>query len=94
MDLLLSNKKRLRELRARRLGLFGSFARNQQVPTSDIDLLVEFEHGKKNYDNFIKLAYYLEELLKRRVELVTLSSISPYIKPYIQEEIEYITLGA
>ena len=94
MDLLLSNRKRLRELGARRLGLFGSFARNQQVPTSDIDLLVEFEHGKKNYDNFIKLAYYLEELLKRRVELVTSSSISPYIKPYIQEEIEYITLGA
>ncbi len=74
--------------------MFGSFVRNRQTSTSDIDLIADFEQGKKNYDNFIGLAYYLEELLNRRVELVTSNSLSPYIRPHIEEEVEYITFSA
>ena len=37
----------------RRLGLFGSHVRGEEREESDIDLIVEFEEGKKNYDNFI-----------------------------------------
>jgi len=94
ITLLLAKKENVRALGAKRLGLFGSFVRNQQSPTSDIDMIVEFEQGRKNYDNFIKLAYFLEELLNRRIELVTYSSLSPYLKPHIQKEIEYIHLDA
>ena len=42
-------------------------------------------------DNFIQLSFFLEDLLKRRVELVTPESISPYIRPYIMNEVEYVT---
>jgi predicted nucleotidyltransferase len=67
----------IRSFGVKRLGLFGSFARNTGFHSeSDVDLLVEFESGKKSYDNFIDLALYLEELLARKVELVTPQSLA------------------
>ena len=76
-----------------KLGLFGSFVRGEQNSGSDIDLLVEFEIGEKNFDNFMQLSFFLEELLGRPVELVTLESLSPYIRPHIMREVEYITFS-
>lgn len=76
-----------------RLGIFGSFANGEPDGESDVDLLVEFEPGKKNFDNFIGLATFLEELFERRVELVTRESLSPYIGPRILEEVEYVALS-
>jgi predicted nucleotidyltransferase len=46
--------------------------------------------GKKNFRNFIHLAFFLEDLLNRKVELVTPESLSPYLKPNILKEIEYV----
>ena len=74
----------------KKLGLFGSFVRNEQNTGSDIDLLVEFEEGQKNFDNFMQLSFWLEEMLKRPVELVTFDSVSPYLRPYITQEVEYV----
>jgi predicted nucleotidyltransferase len=76
-----------------RLGIFGSYATGKPDNESDVDVLVEFEPGKKNFDNFIGLATFLEELFDRRVELVTRESLSPYIGPRILEEVEYVTLS-
>lgn len=59
---------------------------------SDIDLLVEFEPGKKTFDNFIHLIFLLEDNLKRRVELVTPESLSPHLRPYLLKEVEYVPL--
>lgn len=53
----------------RRMGFFGSYAKGEQKATSDIDVLVEFE--KPTFDNFMDLAFYLEELFGRRVDLLT-----------------------
>jgi predicted nucleotidyltransferase len=55
---------------------------------------VEFEPGRKTFDNFMKLTFLLEDLLHHRVELVTAESLSPYIGPYILEEVEYAPLAA
>ena len=76
----------------KRLGLFGSFVRNQQSAGSDIDLLVEFEEGQKTFNNFIQLSFWLEEILSWSVELVTVEAISPYLRSYITQEVEYVTL--
>jgi hypothetical protein len=81
-------------LGVRRLGLFGSFVRNQGNSTSDIDLLVEFEEGEKNFDHFMALSFLLEEILGLPIELVTRESLSPYIGPNILNEVEYVTLAA
>ena len=88
------SRVRLASLGVKSIGLFGSFVREQASRESDVDLLVEFDSGKKTYDNFIDTCFLLEELLGRRVELVTTDSLSPYIKPYILKEVEYVTLSS
>ena len=84
----------IKALGVKRLGLFGSFARDQQTTESDVDLLVEFEPDQKTFDNFMQLAFLLENLLQRRVELVTPEALSPYLGPYILKEVEYAPLAA
>ena len=74
----------------RRLGLFGSFVHEQQGYESDVDMLVEFEPGAKTFDAFMQLAFFLEALFGRRVELVTPESLSPHIGPHILRELTYI----
>ena len=89
LDILEDNRGRLLSLGVRRIGLFGSFVRGEQHPGSDIDLLVEFDPARKTFDNFIELSFFLEELMQRRVELVTVESLSPYLGPHILREVEY-----
>lgn len=88
------SREQLRALGVSRVGLFGSFARGEQRAASDIDLLVEFEPGQKNFDHFMQVCYLLEEALQRRVELLTPESLSPYLGPKILEEVEYVPISA
>lgn len=91
---LASNQTKIKPFGIKRIGLFGSFVKGTQNEESDIDLLVEFEEGKKTFDNFIQLSFLLEDLLGQRIELVTTESISPYIRPQITKEVEYVIPGA
>ena len=77
----------------KRIGLFGSFVRGAQHNASDVDVLVEFEPKAKTFDNFMHLAFFLEELLNRRVEVVTPEALSPYIGPHILSTVEYATFA-
>ena len=88
-----ANKRQITSLGVKKLGLFGSFVRNEQKKDSDVDLLVEFDPKKKNFDNFMNLAFLFEELFHRKVEVVTSESLSPYLKPYILKEVEYVDLS-
>lgn len=92
VSLVTEHRNAIKALGVKRLGMFGSFVRGEQDAESDVDLLVEFEQGRKTFDNFIKLSSFLEDLFKRRVELVTPESLSPYIGPHIMDEVEYVTL--
>ena len=94
LKLIAEQRPRLRALGVRRLGLFGSFVRGEQRADSDVDLLVEFAPGQKTFDNFMQLAFFLEDLFHRRVELVTPESMSPYLRPYIMDEVEYASIAA
>jgi len=89
-SVLSSHRQEIESLGVKRIGLFGSFVKGKQNKESDVDLLVEFMRGKKNFKNFIHLAYLLEDLLHRKVELITPESLSPYLKPHILKEIEYV----
>ncbi len=94
LTLLYANQLHLRRFGVKRCGLFGSFVRSQQHAQSDVDILVEFEPGQKTFDNFMGLAFFLEDLLGRKVELVTPESLSPYIGPRILHEVEYASLDS
>ncbi len=87
------NREVIRKYKVKRLGLFGSFVRNEQKAQSDVDFLVEYEKGEKTLDNFLGLIDYLESSFDREVELVTLESLSEYIKPYIDQEVEYVQIN-
>lgn len=93
-SLLAQNYTRLKGFGVKRCGLFGSFVRGEQTPNSDIDILVEFEPGQKTFDNFMHLAFFLEDVLGRKVDLVTPESLSPYIGPHILREVEYAAVRA
>lgn len=92
LSLLEVHQSQIRAFGVKRLGLFGSFVREQQNTESDVDLLVEFESNRKTFDNFIHLAFFLQDLFQREVEIVTPESLSPYLGPHITREVEYVTL--
>lgn len=94
LAVLYENRGQLKLLGVRRLGLFGSFVRGEQHVDSDVDFLVEFEPDQKTYDHFMSLAVLLEDLLHRRIELVTTDALSPHIGPHIMGEVEYAALVA
>lgn len=93
-DTLYRNQSQLKALGVKKIGLFGSFVRGEQQAGSDIDLLVEFDPDEKSFDNFMELAFFLDQLLQQTVDVVTVESLSPYIGPHILEEVEYAPLAA
>jgi predicted nucleotidyltransferase len=94
LDLLSRNRARLRSLGVQEIGLFGSFVRGEQHSDSDVDLIVKFDLTQKTFDNFMFVATFLEDLLQRKVEIVTTEALSPYIGPHILREAEYVDLAA
>jgi len=90
LKLLLKNKKNLEKFGVNRFGLFGSFVRDCATKNSDVDILVEFYPEQKTFNNFMDLAFFLEDLLGRKIDLITLESLSPHIGKKILQEVEYV----
>jgi predicted nucleotidyltransferase len=83
--------KILKENKVVRAGVFGSYARGEQKKDSDIDIAVEINDNTMSLIGFIRLKRSLEELLKRKIDLVEYSVIKPRIKEIIlKEEIRII----
>lgn len=93
IELLKKNSDKLERFGVNRIGVFGSFVSSEQNEDSDVDLLVEFTEGQKNFRNFIGTANFTEDLLGRKVDLLTPQSLSPHIAPYIEKEIEYVQIS-
>ncbi|HEV2147600.1 MAG TPA: nucleotidyltransferase family protein [Longimicrobiaceae bacterium] len=89
-----SAEERIRALGVRRIALFGSFVRGDPGPDSDVDLLVQFDPERKSFDNFMALFDLMEDILQRRVELVTTEALSPFIGPHILHEAEDVLRAA
>jgi len=87
---LKQQKRELQNLGIVRIGLFGSYVREEQTEKSDIDILLEFEPEKENFDNYMTVYDMLENLFKNeKVEIVTKNGLSPYIGPQILKEVIY-----
>lgn len=87
-------RERLTFLGVRSIGLFGSIVRGDETPLSDVDILVEFIPEKHTFDNFMEVAFLLEKILGRKVELVTPEALSPHIGPHILKELERVPIAA
>ena len=83
LETLHKNRKTIRSFGVKKLILFGSYARDEQTETSDIDFLVEFEKSRGNYDDLIKLQIYLEDIFNKKIDLVEFDYIREELKPHI-----------
>jgi uncharacterized protein len=68
-----------------RLRLFGSAARGESRPDSDVDLLADFSSRKSLLD-LVRIEEEFEEVLGQKVDLLTEAGLSPYLKPRILDE--------
>lgn len=73
------------------IGLFGSYLRNEQSAKSDIDLLIDFDPEKENFDNYMAVYDIFETLFKNeKIEIVTKNGLSKYIGPKILKDVMYV----
>jgi len=81
------NRAILQKYGVNRLGLFGSYARGEQRPDSDIDFIVEL--AKPDFDSFMDLTFYLEGLLGHKIDLITPAGLNKYIEPFVKQDIKW-----
>ncbi|MCD6155485.1 MAG: nucleotidyltransferase family protein [Candidatus Atribacteria bacterium] len=91
---LRENREKLREFGVKRIGIFGSFARDEARENSDVDVVVELERGKGTFSNVARLIEFLENLFGREIDLLTPDSIDTirlrYVKERIEKEVIYV----
>ncbi|NJC95626.1 MAG: nucleotidyltransferase family protein, partial [Anaerolineae bacterium] len=85
IQLLKVRKRRLKKFGVRSISIFGSVARNKVGRQSDVDLLVEFEKPVGLFE-FARLQMYLEEVLGRKVDLVTPEALRKELRETILRE--------
>ncbi len=89
LSLLVQNKAELENrFKVRRLALFGSYARGDQKPDSDVDILVDVDPSVGL--EFVTLAERIEQLLDLPVELVSRRAIKPNKLKYIEQDLIYV----
>ena len=84
LQILSESAAALKHLGVRRLGLFGSFARGEGRPDSDVDVLAELE--APTFDAYMDTKFLLEARLHRRVDLVLSHTLKPALKDRVLAE--------
>ena len=75
----------------KKISVFGAYARGEENPDSDMDILVEFS-GRKSPLDLVKIERELSEFLGINVELLTEKAISPYLIDRIKKEAQLISV--
>ncbi len=89
LQILKSHKQELAKFDVKSLAIFGSVARDEAGPESDVDILVEFSKTP-SFDGYMELKFFLEDILGRSVDLVTNDALKPRIRPYVEKELLYV----
>ena len=66
--------------------LFGSYARGEETPDSDVDILVDLDYSKPVGLEFVQMQLDLQSLLQKSINLVSSPGLSKYIKPFIDTD--------
>ena len=90
LKLIRSHKKKLNSFNVKSLALFGSAAREESSALSDVDILVEFQ-DKATFDQYMKLKFFLEDILDCPVDLVTRKALKPRIRDSVEREALHVT---
>lgn len=85
LTLLRAHRQEIESLGIRSLRLFGSTARGEATSGSDIDFLVDFS-AAPTFSDYMKLRIFLEDLLGKKVDLVTETGLRPRIRPFVEKD--------
>ena len=94
LTLIEAHAAELQALGARKIGVFGSFARGEETPESDVDVYLEFAQGMKTYDNFFAIHELLQNLFGRPIDLVTEGSLTERKARLILPTVHYAEINA
>lgn len=86
---LKKEKQKLKEKGVKKIGLFGSYAKDKQKQTSDIDFLVTFD--KIDFDDYMELMSFLKKLFRKKIDLVIERNLIPELN-YVKKEAKYVEL--
>ena len=89
LETIKNEKKELKEKGVKKIGLFGSYAKDNQKKGSDIDFLVEFK--EIDFDNYIELIFFLKKLFKRKIDLIIKKNLLPELR-YVIKEVKYVKI--
>lgn len=90
LRLLMAHKQELDSFGVKYLAIFGSVARDEARPDSDVDILVEFSKPVGMFE-FLDLKNYLENLLGRRVDIGTAASLRPNMRARVLKEAVHVS---
>jgi uncharacterized protein len=85
LGLLAQHQTALRTMDVLSLAIFGSVARDEARPDSDVDFLVELT-APVTFDRYMDVKFYLEDLLAKPVDLVTALSLKPQLRSIVERE--------
>lgn len=82
-------KQKIKKFGVKKIGLFGSFAKNHPHLKSDVDILVVLENP--TFDSYMDLKFLLEKLFRKKVDLIMEESLKPELE-YVKKEAKYARL--
>lgn len=83
------NMSEIKKYGVLKIGLFGSFAKNEQTEKSDIDILVKFDKSQETFENYMDLLMFLEALFSNKVDLVIYDNVRDELKDEIYGSVKY-----
>ncbi len=89
LRLMRENRDKIKSFGVESLAIFGSVARGEASPESDVDILVTF-YGPATFDQYMELKFFLEELLGRPVDLITRKALKPQMQTQVEREAIYV----
>ncbi|MES1025484.1 nucleotidyltransferase family protein [Gloeocapsa sp. BRSZ] len=88
-QVLSQSKPRLRQYQVTKLGIFGSYAREEQTIDSDLDILIDYDKAPTLFQ-LVELRDYLSEQVGLKVDLVTKNGLKPRIQARVLSEVVYV----
>jgi len=87
-EILLEHLKPIKPLK---VGIFGSYARGENTPDSDLDVLIELDYSNQiSLLDLVRVEQDLTEALGIPVDLVTDKSLSSFLRPYVEKVVVYV----
>ncbi len=87
LEFLQNHADELHVMGVRKIGLFGSYVRGEEMPDSDIDILLEMNTA--SYRDYMNVLHFLEDSFGRKVDLGETHLIKDFARPSIMKEVRF-----